>query len=143
MGRYALTEDEKFKRFLANIEMLGEHWMWKGSRCGLNNEYGMWEGYNKERHTAHKWAYIYFICPVPSGMQVDHICEVKLCIRPIEPVHIRLLTPGLNNARLNQTTCIRNHPLIGDNLYTTPDGRRQCIACGKLRTAKYAENRVL
>ena len=139
MGRFPLTKTEKIKRFLASIEEVGEHWIWKAARCGRNNEYGVWEGYNKERHTAHKWAYILFVGPVPSGMQVDHECKVKLCVNP---KHLRLLTPGLNNAALNKTTCIRNHELSGDNLYLTPDGRRECRTCHRLREAKRREKEL-
>ena len=29
----------------------------------------------------------------------------------------------------DRTHCIRDHELSGDNLYVTPDGRRQCRAC--------------
>jgi hypothetical protein len=33
------------------------------------------------------------------------------------------------NFESSKTHCLRGHPFIGDNLYKTKDGRRQCRAC--------------
>lgn len=53
----------------------------------------------------HRWAYEHFIGPIPDGMQVDHICRVRACVRPD---HLRLATNKQNN---------ENHALRRDNTH--------------------------
>jgi hypothetical protein len=40
--------------------------------------------------------------------------------------------------RSRQVNCVNGHSLSGDNLYLTPDGRRQCKACNRSRGQKYS-----
>lgn len=39
-------------------------------------------------HVAHRWSYAHFKGPIPPGLVLDHLCEVKLCVNPdhLEPV---------------------------------------------------------
>ena len=42
---------------------------------------------------------------------------------------------------LDPLKCIAGHPLDGDNLYVTPDGRRQCRVCLARRQREFQAKR--
>ena len=137
MARPTYTPEERIARFLLLVDKTPTCWLWKGAS---NGRYGSWKGLNYEHHTAHKWSYIYFVGPVPSGMDVDHKCETSLCVNP---EHLQLLLPSYNRAwQSEKEHCKRGHPLKNDNLYITPDGRRQCKDCIRRRNEKASERRI-
>ena len=92
---------------------------------------------------AHQWIYEQVIGTVPDGLELDHLCRTRNCVRPdhLEPVTHREnivrspITPMGINAR--KTECDRGHPLSGDNLKIRPCGRRECRACARLRQARF------
>lgn len=47
----------------------------------------------KRGYLAHRLAYEVAFGPIPAGMQVDHICHVRLCVNPS---HLRLATHSEN-----------------------------------------------
>jgi len=87
---------------------------------------------------AHRHAYRQLVGPIPSWLQVHHVCVNPSCVNP---EHLELATPRdntlasnnptANNAR--KTHCLRGHPLSGSNLYRFPSGRRGCRTCGRRR----------
>lgn len=92
--------------------------------------------------TAHKVSYLAFKGPMPKGTEAGHKCHVKLCV---EAEHVIPLSHQENmedTCRTRQTHCKWGHPLSGDNLYTTPDNRRQCRECLKeaKRRLEYRRN---
>jgi hypothetical protein len=60
---------------------LGPCWIWKGSgdRYGLIRVDGKYVG-------SHRFAYALRMGPIPSGMELDHICHVTKCVNP---AHLR------------------------------------------------------
>lgn len=59
----------------------GGCWMWLG-RVGT-------DGYGRFGHDpAHRRIYQLFCGPIPSGLQLDHLCRTRLCVNPdhLEPV---------------------------------------------------------
>jgi hypothetical protein len=38
---------------------------------------------------------------------------------------------------LPRTHCYKGHPYSGENLYVSPEGRRQCVACRKANLESY------
>jgi hypothetical protein len=46
--------------------------------------------------SAHKFAYLACVGPVPDGLELDHICHQKLCVNP---VHLQVVTHQKNCAR--------------------------------------------
>lgn len=90
---------------------------------------------------AHRFAYELVVGEIPEGLVIDHLCQIKLCVRPD---HLEAVTHRENvlrsprgfaaiNARKNE--CHRGHPLSGDNLYLRPTGARECKECRTMMSA--------
>ncbi len=80
------------ERFWNKVSIRGNHWIWVGAVS--SSGYGSFEAM-----LAHKWAYEYFVRPVPSGLELDHLCAnasetkedafyFRRCVNPqcLEPV---------------------------------------------------------
>jgi ribosomal protein L37E len=70
-------------------------WIWTGR--GQRDGYGLIS--NGAAHTsipAHKFVYELKVGPVPDGLELDHLCEIKRCIRP---EHVEPVTNGENQLR--------------------------------------------
>jgi hypothetical protein len=53
--------------------------LWKG--CRDRDGYGA-KWVDGKRVMVHRWAYEQAFGPVPSGMQIDHLCRNRACYRP-------------------------------------------------------------
>lgn len=64
---------------------LGPCWVWL---CSLSNGYGWFWSELQRGIGAHKWSYEASCGAVPSGLELDHLCRVRACVRPshLEPV---------------------------------------------------------
>lgn len=102
--------------------------------------YGM-TSYRGKGARVHRGMWIARKGPVPPKMDVCHTCDVRHCCNLD---HLWLGTRvqnlqdmankgrGLCGKKAAQTHCIRNHPLSGDNIYYTNNGRRRhCRACDR------------
>lgn len=49
----------------------------------------------RPKEYAHRFAYELLIGPIPEGMEVDHKCKNRRCVRP-DPEHVRLTTHAQN-----------------------------------------------
>lgn len=121
---------------------LGPCWIWRGAK--MSRGYGGL-GANKQAWLAHRYSYTMAVGPIPAGLEIDHLCFVKLCVRPS---HLEAVTSLVNNLRalhlrmLNGVGhCARGHAFAGDNLrlHTTRIGRRICRACNNDTQRRYRE----
>lgn len=131
---HAMTVEE---RFWAKVDKRGNCWMWtaKTDRKG----YGMFYPGNPEYMAAHRFAWQLRNGPIPTGLQIDHLCRVHGCVNPD---HMRLVTPrentlcgtGLTAVYAARTHCNAGHEYTSENTYTTP-GRnaRFCRICRRAR----------
>lgn len=126
-------------RFWRRVDKSKSCWEWHSDG---SKGYGRFALYGRMEQ-AHRVAWELVKGPIPSGMQIDHICRNRLCVNPdhLEPVtakvnYLRGVGVGAINAR--KTTCHRGHPLAGDNICQTELPRRKCRECRNLRArAKY------
>lgn len=107
-------------------------WLWTAS-C-VEDGYGQFRFSPKKMGKAHVFAYQHYVGPVPSGMQLDHLCRVRRCVNPdhLEVVTgwentMRGDTPAAINAR--KTHCPRGHPYDEQNTYLDKTCRRHCRSC--------------
>lgn len=76
---------ETIERFWQKVAKSDECWEWTASR--YRNGYG--EFRSGGHSLAHRFAYEVSVGPIPEGMQIDHICHNKACVRPD---HLRIVT---------------------------------------------------
>lgn len=90
---------------------------------------------------AHRIIYAFHRGPIPEGLQIDHLCRNRACIR-ID--HLEVVTIGENVRRgaAFVTHCPAGHPYDEANTYYTPSkGHRVCRACGAAHARKYRRER--
>jgi hypothetical protein len=88
---------------------------------------------------AHRWTWEQTHGPIPPGMEVDHLCRVRACVRLD---HLELVTPDENKRRQRRATCRRGHPMEGANVREVRTKRgalsRRCRKCANLTPAQRA-----
>jgi len=117
-------------------------WIWLGAMA--SNGYG---SVRKDGRTdaAHRAVYQAMGGVIPDGLDLDHLCRVRICVNPTHLEPVTRLT-NLQRAAVYdtlervvyapkraQTHCKRGHPLSGDNL-RLKGKRRMCIACHRIKT---------
>lgn len=129
MPRWAVLTIEQ--RFWQKVEKTEDCWLWLASRWGGrgNCQYGAFRTEGTTEY-AHRYSYRLHFGPIPEGLTIDHLCRVKLCVRPD---HLEAVTGRLNTQRgsphLVKTHCPQGHPYEGGNLYVRPRGSRECREC--------------
>lgn len=119
-------------RFWSDVDYSKKCWEWTGAKSSTG--YGLFS-LNGDSIYAHRWSYETQSGPIAKGMQIDHLCRNRACVRP---EHLEVVTQKENilrgeslpakNAR--KTHCDRGHPLSGANLYLRKDRHgRMCKAC--------------
>ncbi len=102
-------------------------WLWMGR--------GHSQGYGRLGESfAHRLSYETFKGPIPEGLQIDHLCRVRLCVNP---AHLEAVEWHENWRRGESTSakqsrqqeCVRGHSLTGTNLVSNSRGTRQCRIC--------------
>lgn len=118
------------ERFWSNVEKSEGCWVWQ--RVILPSGYGQvkWKGRSRR---AHRVAYELAVGPIPRGLQLDHLCRNRACVRPD---HLEAVTARVNTLRGNtitaanarKTHCIHGHAFTPENTYRY-QGKRACKAC--------------
>ena len=79
------------ERFWEKVDKTGECWLWT-AYC-THAGYGRF-GYGGNMVRAHRLSYEWAHGEIPEGMQVDHRCHSRNCVRPD---HLRLVTNAQNH----------------------------------------------
>jgi HNH endonuclease len=110
---------------------LGPCWIWTASLEG--GGYGA-IGDGKKKKRAHRYSYEQLVGDIPDGLELDHLCRVRNCVRPdhLEPVTrrenvMRGISPIAENP--SKTQCPEGHPYGGKNLIELSTGGRRCRTC--------------
>lgn len=108
-------------------------WLFMGEITG--NGYGRLH-FEGKRALAHRCAYEEWTGPIPDGLEIDHLCNVRSCCNP---KHLRTATRTENNIRRleNITHCNNGHEFTQENTYVDPRGWRQCKICRRERIRKH------
>lgn len=112
------------ERFWDRVDRTGECWPWLGHI--RRDGYGSFP-VNSQMRYAHRVAYELVVGPIPAGLELDHLCRNRRCVRPdhLEPVtHLENMRRGVR-ATTRATHCIRGHVLD----YTDSKGKRGCRTC--------------
>jgi hypothetical protein len=122
------------ERFFSHVDKNGPGgcWLWIGGVA--NNGYSkFWD----EGHfiSGHRFSYEHFKGPIPKGMCIDHLCNIRNCVNPEHMIVatnaeniLRSTGPAAKNAL--KTHCPKGHPYDASNTYAMNDGRgRACRTC--------------
>lgn len=123
-------------------------WLWTG---GIDKSgYGLTKVYSSDgtRKTvaAHRVLYQMNRGPIPTGLEIDHLCRVRCCVNPahLEPVtrsvNIRRgLVPEIIRARARLIThCPQDHEYTPENTRIRR-GKRECKICANIRSCAYGK----
>ena len=127
-------------RFWPKVDATGDCWEWTATRD--KDGYGKFrEGSTGSRNVmAHRWAWEALVGPIPSGMEVDHMCYHRCCVNPD---HLRIVTQMENiqgrrfsaaQAESLKTECPKGHPYTPENTILRPKRKpgqfgRVCRIC--------------
>ncbi len=126
---------------VVDVDTSGDCWEWNGPVAA--NGYGK-ATIRKKTMLAHRVFFTHFVGEIPDGHQIDHLCRNRKCVNP---AHLEAVLPEVNIARgispsaqnAGKLYCIHGHSLQGENLYVTPDGRRQCKTCRRKASDRQQE----
>jgi len=122
-----------FIRFWRYVTKTETCWLWTGAKV-TGTGYGCIVMPNRSSYMAHRLSYAWHVGPIPDGYVIDHLCQVRNCVRP---EHLEAVTNAENLLRGNgvcalnkrKTHCKRGHLLDEANISVPPQGGRACRQC--------------
>lgn len=69
-----------YDRWLAKVEKTDDCWIWNGA--AKETGYGVLNDGTGRTIRAHRFAYEYFVGPIPNGLDVRHSCHNRRCVNP-------------------------------------------------------------
>lgn len=118
-------------------------WEWTGSL--YDNGYGGVRAFGRTER-AHRISYQIHKGPIPTGLQLDHLCRNRSCVNPdhLEAVTQRenllrgpTTLPAMNVAK---THCPLGHPYTAENTRINC-GKRRCRRCESIRKRRIRAQR--
>jgi hypothetical protein len=137
-----ITAEERFWSFVVKTESC---WNWIGAGAGSSRGYGRFsiriDGKSRLLQ-AHRFSYELLVGPIPTGLEIDHLCRNRRCVNP---AHLESVTAQINQHRsasvsgLNaaKTHCPRGHAYADVGRLDPNGGKRYCRECCRLNTAAY------
>jgi hypothetical protein len=135
MGNNHRWPVDQAERILPQIDVQAPGcWVWTG---GTRNGYGR-TTWNSRRDYVHRVMWEMLVGPIPDGLQIDHLCRVKLCCNPdhLEPVtprvNVKRSSAGaiLRRRNASVTHCPRGHCYSPENTLVI-SGHRRCRTCNR------------
>lgn len=85
-GRHVQAHERLVPRFWSRVDKTEGCWNWKG-RLG-HDGYGLFSIGKRDNVIPHRFSYELEVGPIPEGLQLDHLCRNRACVRPdhLEPV---------------------------------------------------------
>jgi hypothetical protein len=128
-----MMTDKDLLRFVSKIALGDSCWPWLARKAG--GGYGYFSLSGKEKR-AHRVAYEEFVGAIPPGLDLDHLCRNRICVRPdhLEPVsRSENNRRGLSGANLvemyrSRTHCPQGHAYDEANTACSK-GERRCVTC--------------
>ncbi len=123
--------------FWTKVDRSGECWEWRGGKDR--------SGYGRLRFggrliQAHRLAYELSVGPIPSSLELDHLCRNRGCVNPhhLEPVTRRenvMRGVGVGAFHARATECPQGHAYSTENTYRDRLGKRYCRICKRVTKA--------
>jgi hypothetical protein len=94
--------NERQKKYHKKFTVIERFWSFvnKTEGCWVWTGFIRPDGYGTFRHPetryAHVAAYLMLVGPVEEGLEIDHLCRVRHCVRP---EHLEAVTPRVNASR--------------------------------------------
>lgn len=127
----ALQSAELPPRIASRITIVNDCWTWTGSKNS--------DGYGRIHRDgrdlmAHRVVYEMLVGAIPPGLQTDHLCRNRGCVRPS---HLELVTSRENTLRgvsavanaLRTNRCVHGHAFEGRNLIVRIRAGRHLRVC--------------
>lgn len=122
------------------VEITDACWLWTGAMHPAGYGRIRIGGRRGRQQYAHRWLYGQVVGPVPLRLDLDHLCRVRRCVRPS---HLEVVTRLTNIQRGEGGYGLRKKCRAGlhditdvANVYTNPQGERQCRPCKTASTIK-------
>lgn len=105
-------------------------WVWIGATIKVSTGlYGAMRDEVSRMVPAHRVSYRLYKGEIPTGFEVDHKCENKLCVNSD---HLRVVPSYQNRPSRNKLICKHGHT----NWSIKPNGQRQCKTCDRIQHSK-------
>lgn len=102
-------------------------WEWRGLRA---KGYGQYRGHI----LAHRRSYELTVGPIPTGLELDHLCSNPGCVNP---AHLEPVTHEENSRRAWVRGECKRPTHCQRGLHVLEPGRGRCLPCNRLRHREY------
>ncbi|RHA38691.1 hypothetical protein D1825_13230 [Cellulomonas rhizosphaerae] len=136
------------QRFWDKVAVNAETGCWEWTASLNGSGYGQF-GINHHPVLAHRHAFSTLVGPIGPGLDLDHLCRVRLCCNPahVEPVtrleHVHRSPYVISAQNAAKTHCPAGHEYDELNTLRNAQGHRFCRACKRASTRRSRAARAL
>lgn len=124
-------------RFWPKVRKTDQCWIYEGHAD--RNGYGLFR-LGKTHVIAHRFSYELINGPIEDGLEIDHLCKNRSCVRPD---HLEAVThlENMRRAYADKTHCIHGHLLSEENVWRQKTGARICKECSRKRVREHYQRK--